>query len=93
MFSTVLFYPTTLDGNFKVGYVKKVSFIDKEAIRWIITQKGDTDTNACIMGGLLGAYYGLTKLERDPQIAKIKAWNSKRRPEWLNPGKVIPQSV
>lgn len=30
----------------------------KDSIEWIISQKGDTDTNACIMGGLLGASFG-----------------------------------
>jgi ADP-ribosyl-[dinitrogen reductase] hydrolase len=65
----------------------------KSAIEWIIFQKGDTDTNACIMGGLLGSLYGLKKLEMDAQIGVIKAWTSKRRPEWLHPGKVIPVFV
>jgi ADP-ribosylglycohydrolase len=32
----------------------------EEAIRKIISVKGDTDTNACIIGALLGAYYGLS---------------------------------
>ena len=30
----------------------------KDSLEWIISHKGDTDTNACIMGGLLGVYYG-----------------------------------
>jgi len=34
----------------------------KESIQIIISAKGDTDTNACIMGGLLGAYYGYNEL-------------------------------
>lgn len=45
------------------------------------------------MGGLLGCYYGLKKLKMDPQIVVIRAWNTKRRPEWLRPGMVIPQFV
>lgn len=33
-----------------------------EAIREIILMKGDTDTNSCIAGGLLGAFYGFDEL-------------------------------
>lgn len=38
-----------------------------ESINWIIgSHKGsDTDTNACISGGLLGAYYGFNQLLQD----------------------------
>ena len=36
----------------------------KTAIDWIIKQGGDTDTNACIAGGFLGAYYGFNELEK-----------------------------
>ena len=45
------------------------------------------------MGGLLGAYYGVDKLDMNAQIEKIKAWRSNRRPEWLNPGKVLPHYI
>ena len=34
----------------------------KKSIEFIISAKGDTDTNACIMGGLLGAFYGYDSL-------------------------------
>jgi len=46
--------------------IKGISF--RESIKWIVSQKGDPDTNACIMGGLLGAYYGITKLEMNNEI-------------------------
>lgn len=41
----------------------------KDAIDWIITfQPGsDTDTNAAIAGGLLGAYYGLNRLRYEEE--------------------------
>ena len=67
----------------------------KKSIEWIISQKGDTDTNACIMGGLLGAMYGYGRLEMEEQINKIGNWvsSNKRRPDWLIPGKVIPKYV
>lgn len=35
----------------------------KTAIDFIINKKGDTDTNACISGYLLGSYYGYDNLE------------------------------
>jgi ADP-ribosyl-[dinitrogen reductase] hydrolase len=65
----------------------------KESLEWVISQKGDTDTNGCIMGGLVGAYYGVKELKMESQIEKIRSWNAKKRPEWLNPGKVVPQFI
>ena len=65
----------------------------RESLEWIISQKGDPDTNGCIMGGLIGVYYGSEGLEMDSQVDKIMAWKSNRRPEWLNPGKVVPKYV
>ncbi len=67
----------------------------RESIEWIISQKGDTDTNACIMGGLLGASLGFDKIGLSEQIEKIGRWHSsnQRRPEWLNPGKMLPKYV
>lgn len=61
------------------------------SIRKILEAKGDTDTNACIVGGLLGAYYGVTSLEMDKQIEITSAWRPKKikRPDWMVPGKVI----
>lgn len=36
-----------------------------EAINYIIKQKGDTDTNACIAGYVLGSYYGYNKIKKE----------------------------
>jgi ADP-ribosyl-[dinitrogen reductase] hydrolase len=36
-----------------------------EAINYIIKQKGDTDTNACIASYVLGAYYGYNKVKKE----------------------------
>jgi ADP-ribosylglycohydrolase len=60
------------DGRPNMGFVK-VGFIhaffhlkEKTGFRSSITQTlalgGDTDTNACIVGGLIGAFYGVEKL-------------------------------
>lgn len=48
----------------------------KEAIDEIIRKGGDTDTNACIAGGLLGAFYGYSNLfdeERENIITMTEA--------------------
>mmetsp|Transcript_16052 Transcript_16052/g.13582 ORF Transcript_16052/g.13582 Transcript_16052/m.13582 type:complete len:152 (-) Transcript_16052:240-695(-) len=39
--------------------LKKEMFDYKEAMRWVILKGGDTDTNAAIVGGMLGAKLGL----------------------------------
>ena len=67
----------------------------RESIEWIIGQKGDPDTNACIMGGLLGASMGYEALKMDKQIEVIEKWKSKNksRPDWLNPGLILPKYI
>ena len=42
----------------------------KQAIIETLAMGGDTDTNACIVGGLLGAYHGLDGLPKGP-LAKL----------------------
>ena len=37
----------------------------REALDFTIGLEGDTDTNACIVGGLMGAYYGYSSLLED----------------------------
>lgn len=36
-----------------------------EAIKWVINKGGDTDTNACIVGAVFGAYLGYDKLLKE----------------------------
>ncbi len=38
----------------------------KDAMDYIVNENGDTDTNACIAGYLLGAYYGFNCIMQDP---------------------------
>ena len=64
----------------KYGFVLSFYFllmIDEEdpnafhnAIRETIAQGGDTDTNACIVGGMIGAYLGIQKLPED-MVSKV----------------------
>jgi ADP-ribosyl-[dinitrogen reductase] hydrolase len=57
-----------------------------EALYSIMKGGGDTDTNACIIGGLIGAADGLSTLPQD-KVYKMVAWNPKKggikRPDWL----------
>lgn len=38
----------------------------EDTMKWIIESKGDTDTNACIVGGLIGTLLGYEKLISSP---------------------------
>lgn len=38
-----------------------------EAIRSVVKEGGDTDTNACIVGGLVGAFWGLSNINENPK--------------------------
>ena len=40
----------------------KLSF--RNSLEYILASKGDTDTNACIAGGLIGAFYGFERIEK-----------------------------
>lgn len=40
-----------------------------EAMAWVITQRGDTDTNASIAAGILGAKLGANRMLAEPQTA------------------------
>ena len=45
----------------------------RKSLEYILNLKGDTDTNACITGGLVGASFGynIVKEELGQQIEKI----------------------
>jgi ADP-ribosyl-[dinitrogen reductase] hydrolase len=57
--------PQKSSGWIKIAFIYAIHFLIsnipfEEAIRKIISVKGDTDTNACIIGALLGASYGIS---------------------------------
>eukprot|EP01017_Pseudomicrothorax_dubius_P015667 TRINITY_DN17960_c0_g1_i2.p1 TRINITY_DN17960_c0_g1~~TRINITY_DN17960_c0_g1_i2.p1 ORF type:complete len:225 (-),score=30.14 TRINITY_DN17960_c0_g1_i2:123-740(-) len=59
--------------------------------RIVISLGGDTDTNACIVGGMLGAYLGIQGLPRD-LVEKAKRFDpehntNKIRPQQYAPGR------
>ena len=55
---------------------------------------GDTDTNACIVGGLLGAAYGAEAIPKDMRDAVLTCDTSlgQSRPDFLHP-RQIPDLV
>ena len=71
-------------------YLKKQETNYDEVIRSIIQQGGDTDTNACIVGGMIGSAIGLKRI--NPDFIKtmvfcncndVKSYN--RRDPFFNP--------
>lgn len=87
-------------GWVKIGFVNAFihlisnsSYID--AISHTLSLGGDTDTNSCIVGGLIGASEGLSSLPPD-WVSKVTSYTFKRckgrnRPSYLNQTEVIPQ--
>ena len=90
--------------NRKIGWVKiafqrAFYYLNKgtgfeEALKELLTLGGDTDTNAAIVGMLLGARDGLAALNEE-SVAKVMKWENSRgghrRPDFLIPGKVFMQ--
>ena len=70
-------------------HLKKGSSFE-DAIRAVIIQGGDSDTNACIVGMLLGARDGLEKLPKD-MVQAVLACDCKMlpRPKGFQPGHVF----
>jgi len=66
-----------------------------EAIRATLVGGGDTDTNACIVGGLLGALHGRKGLpsEMIESILNCDTSQGRERPEWLRPAFVLNRQV
>ena len=97
---------TLTDCRNQIGYLKhafilafsllvnKISY--KEAICVTIMCGGDTDTNASIVGGLLGAFWGFEELPKE-QIFKMLKYKFKendlelghKRPEWLETKNIL----
>ena len=59
----------------------------QDAIKLTIQQGGDTDTNACIVGGLVGALAGVKDLPEDmlnPVLSFDSTTDGVKRPEFLS---------
>ena len=88
----------------KMGFVK-IAFTEafrhlllgtawERAVRETLLGGGDTDTNACIVGGLVGAAVGASGVPEGALKAVLKAEQAfgRRRPEWLHP-RAAPELV
>ena len=68
--------PCTLNiGHIKIAFERAFFYLYNDyeyvaAIAEVIQSGGDTDTNGCIIGALLGCYHGLSRLEQE--TAKYK---------------------
>lgn len=73
----------------------------QQCLREVLILGGDTDTNAAIMGGLVGALGGVTCIKRE-MVEKLLAFRCETaediqnfrvkhvRPDFLIPGKTLP---
>ena len=90
--------------NQKIGWVK-IAFLYSlkylrenksysDAMREMLKQGGDTDTNCCIVGGILGALHGIEGIPKE-YIEKMlqKEGRKHLRPDFLIPGKVIEEII
>lgn len=57
----------------------------EEALRQVLSGGGDTDTNACIVGGLIGARWGEASLPLHMReaVQRCDTRKGRRRPSWL----------
>jgi len=68
----------------------------EKAMRHLLDLGGDTDTNCCIAGGILGALHGESKLPKE-QIKKVLELDTKEdgreRPAFLEPRKCLRKMI
>jgi len=70
----------------------------RHSVKETLRRGGDTDTNCCIVGGIMGAYHGLSKLPADA-VHKVLTCEQNtpgermNRPDFVNPAKGSPQLI
>jgi len=73
-------------GHVRWGFVMAFYFLRhpsipyEEALRTVLSKGGDTDTNACIVGGFVGAYQPIPNALLDPVLAFDCTSQGNRRP-------------
>ena len=84
------------DGFIKIAWTYAFSaFINKEmdffkGIKDVLKRGGDTDTNACISGGLIGASIGFNNLPKEIVVKLLECKHmTQKRPEYLHPKKLV----
>ena len=89
----VPFHP--LDGFVKIAFIHAFRHLAvgtpyDQAIYQTLLGGGDTDTNACIVGGLVGGLHGAAGIPAPWQEAVLSCDCSlgQQRPEWLGPGQL-----
>jgi ADP-ribosylglycohydrolase len=98
-----------LPGNRNMGWAKlawtyafisiKRNYNYEQAMRFVLKQAGDTDTNCAIVGGMVGARLGFKKLYEDHQELVEKFWNCKvdeypqKRDKFFDPRNVIDYTM
>lgn len=82
------FYYMMMSSEYELNY--------KDCIREIISMSGDTDTNACIAGAVVGALLGFNKLDQS-MVQKLLECDvtgeGRIRPEWLSVGRVGVKNI
>lgn len=65
------------------------------ALRQVLAGGGDTDTNACIVGGLVGARVGLSGIPEQMKRAVLECDTAKGRPRpaWLQTRDALPLAI
>lgn len=89
----VPFYP--MDGFVRIGFTHAFRHLYnqtpfQEALSETLEGGGDTDTNACIVGGLLGALWGASSIPsfmKDP-VLECDTTQGRPRPDFLHPRQV-----
>ena len=110
-FKINLQYPNqAIEGNIdpvtkQIGFVKHgftlafhylaFQYTYQEAIIQTLLKSGDTDTNACIVGGIIGSNFGLTKLPCNSRskILKSSIQEMIDRPEKFKATKLLLSTV
>jgi len=84
---------TPQDGFVKIAFVHALRHLRRgtpylDAIRSVLAIGGDTDTNACIVGGLVGASVGFAGIPEAMRRAVLESDTSlgRPRPDWLRAG-------
>ena len=73
-------------GHVRWGFVMAFYFLRhptisyEQAIRMTLLKGGDTDTNACIVGGMVGCYHSIPNFMRDPIMQFDCTKQGQRRP-------------
>lgn len=88
------FHP--LAGFVRIAFTHAFFHLDQrssfdEALRTTLRGGGDTDTNACIVGAMIGALHGIDEIDHDLVQGVLTSDRSlgHQRPQWLHPADAL----